>query len=210
MTWELLLWLISFFVSIALLAVVIYQLICLSDLEIDCINPYDSSSRINAVVIPEFIAQGTLCAFYLMTWHWFMFLITAPVLYYHIKLYMKRQHFIDVTEIFRLLDGEKKHRMVKLAFYLLLFFIVIYSYLKLIITLFFFVYKQDGSNIKISIISCGKSMSCNHQFEREDYNNYHQSENSLFSHNSSANSVSMYSNQLKMELRRDTKNISSS
>ncbi|XP_042496481.1 protein cornichon homolog 1-like [Macadamia integrifolia] len=126
MAWELLLWLISFFVSIALLAVVIYQLICLSDLEFDCINPYDSSSRINAVVIPEFIAQGTLCALYLLTWHWFLFLITAPVMYYHIRLYMRRKHFIDVTEIFRLLNGEKKHRMVKLAFYLLLFFVVIY------------------------------------------------------------------------------------
>ncbi|XP_043693620.1 transcription factor bHLH48-like [Telopea speciosissima] len=37
-------------------------------------------------------------------------------------------------------------------------------------------------------------------WERDNYNNYHPSENSVFSYNSSADSVSMHLNQLKMEL----------
>jgi hypothetical protein len=41
--------------------------------------------------------------------------------------YLKKQYLLDVTEIFNLLDREKKYRLVKLAFYLLLFFIVIYK-----------------------------------------------------------------------------------
>ncbi|KAG9450239.1 hypothetical protein H6P81_010204 [Aristolochia fimbriata] len=126
MAWEVLLWLISLFSVIALLALTVYQLISLSDLEFDYINPYDSSSRINKVVIPEFIVQGALTAIYLLTWHWFMFLLMAPLAYYHSQLYMKRKHQIDVTEIFSLLNGEKKYRMVKLAFYMILFFIVIF------------------------------------------------------------------------------------
>ncbi|XP_068643266.1 protein cornichon homolog 2-like [Aristolochia californica] len=126
MAWEVLLWLISFFSVIALLALTVYQLICLSDLEFDYINPYDSSARINTVVIPEFIVQGALSTIYLLTWHWFMFMLMAPLTYYHIKLYMQRKHHIDVTEIFSLLNGEKKYRMVKLVFYMILFFIVIY------------------------------------------------------------------------------------
>ncbi|XP_077210295.1 protein cornichon homolog 2-like [Tasmannia lanceolata] len=126
MAWEVFLWLISFFSVIALLGVAVYQLICLSDLEFDYINPYDSSARINAVVMPEFAIQGALSTLYLLTWHWFMFLMTAPITYYHIRLYMKRKHLIDVTEIFSLLNGEKKIRLVKLVFYLILFFIVIY------------------------------------------------------------------------------------
>ncbi|KAI3984345.1 hypothetical protein MKX01_011299 [Papaver californicum] len=126
MSWDLILWLVSFAFSIALIAVNLYQLICLSDLEFDYINPYDSSSRINGMVIKEFVAQGALCALYLLTWHWFMFLISAPVTYYHLKLYMERRHLIDVTEIFRLLNGEKKYRYVKLGFYLSLFCIVIF------------------------------------------------------------------------------------
>eukprot|EP00268_Persea_americana_P047879 TRINITY_DN5019_c0_g1_i16.p1 TRINITY_DN5019_c0_g1~~TRINITY_DN5019_c0_g1_i16.p1 ORF type:complete len:152 (+),score=8.02 TRINITY_DN5019_c0_g1_i16:221-676(+) len=128
MAWEVILWLVSFFISMALIALAFYQLICLSDLEFDYINPYDSASRINAVVIPEFVIQGGVCVLFLITWHWFMFLIMAPVTYFHIRLYLQRKHLIDVTEIFRLLNDEKKIRLVKLVFYLTLLFITIYRF----------------------------------------------------------------------------------
>ncbi|KAH7674119.1 Cornichon protein [Dioscorea alata] len=126
MAWELILWLFSFVVVISLIALTAYQLICLSDLEFDYINPYDTSSRINAVVIPEFVVQGTLCTIFLLTWHWFPFLMMAPVTYYHFKLFTSGRHLIDVTEVFRQLNGEKKYRMIKLGFYFCLFLIVIY------------------------------------------------------------------------------------
>ncbi|CDP20907.1 unnamed protein product [Coffea canephora] len=38
--------------------------------------------------------------------------------------FMKREHLIDVTEVFRVLSVEKKLRVVKLGFYLLLFVLV--------------------------------------------------------------------------------------
>ncbi|XP_031488140.1 protein cornichon homolog 1-like isoform X1 [Nymphaea colorata] len=126
MAWEVIFWLLCFAVSIVLLGILVYQLISLSDLEFDYINPYDSSSRINTWVIPEFVIQGVLSALFLVTWRWFMLILTAPITYYHLTLYMKRRHLIDVTEIFRLLNVEKKYRMVKLGFYLSLFFIIIY------------------------------------------------------------------------------------
>ncbi|THU67414.1 hypothetical protein C4D60_Mb05t24380 [Musa balbisiana] len=87
MAWELFLWLLAFAAAIALIGFSAYQLICLSDLEFDYINPYDLSSRINAVVVPEFMVQGTLCILFLLTWHWFPFLLMAPITYYHTKLY---------------------------------------------------------------------------------------------------------------------------
>lgn len=126
MAWEVLLWLLSFLIVIALLGFVVYQLICLSDLEFDYINPYDSTARINRLVIPEFVIQGFLCLLFLLTGCWLMCLITAPLVYYHTQLYMKRKHLVDVTEIFNLLNAEKKYRMIKLTYYLILFFIVIY------------------------------------------------------------------------------------
>uniref|UniRef100_A0A0E0RHP3 Cornichon family protein n=3 Tax=Oryza TaxID=4527 RepID=A0A0E0RHP3_ORYRU len=124
MSIELILWLFSF-ASI--------MLICLSDLEFDYINPYDSSSRINSVVLIEYALQGALCASFLLTLHWFPFLVMAPVAYYHGKLYMDRKHLVDVTEIFRQLNWEKKYRMIKLAFYFSLFIITIYSEVKLVV-----------------------------------------------------------------------------
>lgn len=125
MAWDLILWLIALVSNITLLALLIYQIICLSDLEADYINPYESSSNINSVVWVEFILQGAFCALFLLTGHWFMFIVTMPVACYHVRLFLRREHLVDVTEIFRMLSVEKKFRIIKLATYLFFFFLVI-------------------------------------------------------------------------------------
>lgn len=123
---DLLVWLIFFLVVISLLANIIYQLISLADLEFDYINPYDSASRINRVVLPEFITQGVLCLLYLLTGHWVMALLSVPYLYYNIRLYMRREHLIDVTEIFNMLNWEKKQRLFKLGYLVFLLLISLF------------------------------------------------------------------------------------
>ncbi|KAH0458349.1 hypothetical protein IEQ34_013664 [Dendrobium chrysotoxum] len=135
MALELLLWIVSFVIIIALIAVDAYQLICLSDLECDYINPYDSSSRINAVVVPEFIVQGFLSSLFLMTWQLIPFIIMAPITYYHVQMFWKKKHLLDVTEIFRQIEGQKKYRIVKLAFYFTMFILVIYRLVVCAVTL---------------------------------------------------------------------------
>ncbi|KAG6382821.1 hypothetical protein SASPL_157468 [Salvia splendens] len=115
-------------------------LMCLADLEFDYINPYDSASRINQVVLPEFITQGVLCFLFLVTGHWFMSLLCVPYLYYNVRLggscrnenavdtlgYHRRQHLVDVTEIFNLLSWEKKERLFKLGYIILLLFMCLF------------------------------------------------------------------------------------
>ncbi|KAI7758029.1 hypothetical protein M8C21_028269 [Ambrosia artemisiifolia] len=125
MAWEVVLWVIFFVLNIALVASNLYQIVCLTDLEADYMNPYDSSARINAVVIPEMLVHGVLSGLFLITGHWFLFLLTLPIMIYNAMLYSKRRHLIDVTEVFRSIDAEKKLRIVKLAFYLILFVLVI-------------------------------------------------------------------------------------
>ncbi|XP_038907022.1 protein cornichon homolog 4-like [Benincasa hispida] len=119
-------WLLSFFFIIALLVLVVFQLMCLADLEFDYINPYDSSSRINKVVVPEFITQGVLCIFYLLSGHWIMSLFCIPYLYYNLRLYTQRKHLVDVTEIFNQLPWEKKQRLFKLIYLVSLLFLSIF------------------------------------------------------------------------------------
>lgn len=126
MVWEAILWVIFFLMTMGLIALNLYQIVCLSDLEADYLNPYESSARINAVIVPEFVLHGVFCALFLLTGHWFMFLLTLPIACYNTILFMKRQHLIDVTEVFRFLSAEKKYRIIKLAFYLLLFVLVIF------------------------------------------------------------------------------------
>lgn len=113
-------WLVFFFILIGLLGLVIYQLMSLADLEFDYVNPYDAASRINRVILPEFIIQGSLCLLYLLTGHWGMALLSGPYLYYNVRLYTRRQHLIDVTEIFNMLNLEKKRRFFKLGYLIFL------------------------------------------------------------------------------------------
>ncbi|TKY62576.1 cornichon-like 1 [Spatholobus suberectus] len=126
---DLIFWLVICFpLNVAFLVSSFYQVLTLSDLEADFINPYDASSRINYFIVPEFIGQGLLCAFCLFTGHWIMFLMTVPVTCYHVMLYMKRQHLIDVTEVFRVLNAEKKFRIAKLAYYLTIVIITVFRF----------------------------------------------------------------------------------
>ncbi|KAM5554924.1 protein cornichon [Rosa sericea] len=119
-------WLLSFFFILTLLCLLGYQLVCLVDLEFDYINPYDSSSRINNTVLPEFIVQGVLCVILLITRHWFMLLLALPHLYYNVNSYMKGRHLVDVTEIYNQLSWEKKQRFFKIGYLLVLFILSLF------------------------------------------------------------------------------------
>ncbi|WOL05228.1 hypothetical protein Cni_G13955 [Canna indica] len=127
-------WLTSFFFLVVLIVLVIFQLMCLADLEFDYINPYDSASRINKVIYPEFALQAVLCLLFLLSGNWLMFLLCVPYLYYNSRLYRSQQHLIDVTEIFNLLNREKKRRLFKLVHLVILLFLslfwMIYSVLE--------------------------------------------------------------------------------
>ncbi|KAL8150467.1 hypothetical protein V2J09_020275 [Rumex salicifolius] len=98
------------------------QLMCLADLEFDYINPYETATRVNRMILPEMFTQGALCFLYLITGHWVMCLVCIPYLYYNVRMYMDRQHLIDVTEIFNHLNWEKKKRLFKLGYHVLVLF----------------------------------------------------------------------------------------
>ncbi|PIA53651.1 hypothetical protein AQUCO_00900314v1 [Aquilegia coerulea] len=120
MPWELVLLFIFSIVLMALLVCTIHQYFSLEELENDMINTYQLAARINPIVAQEFVVQGVLCALFLLTRHWFLFLMSAPITYYHLKLYMKGKHLLDITEVFNLLKDEKQYRKVKFFFYLAL------------------------------------------------------------------------------------------
>ncbi|XP_022769686.1 protein cornichon homolog 4-like [Durio zibethinus] len=119
-------WLVTFFLLITLLAIISYQLMCFADLEFDYINPYDSAARINMVVMPEFVIQAVFCLVSLMTGHSFMCFLSLPYLYYNFRSYKRRRHLIDVAEIYNQLNWEKKQRLMKLGYLIILLVIFIF------------------------------------------------------------------------------------
>ncbi|XP_052479661.1 probable protein cornichon homolog 2 [Gossypium raimondii] len=102
------------------------KLMCFIDLEIDYINHYDSAVRINKVVMPEFIIQAVFCLVCLITGHYFLFFPSLPYSYYNFILYRRRKHLVDVTEIFNQLEWEKKQRLIKLGYLIILLIVFIF------------------------------------------------------------------------------------
>ncbi|BDA44050.1 probable protein cornichon homolog 4 [Coccomyxa sp. Obi] len=109
-----------------------YGLIILSDLENDFINPHDSSASLNTWVMPEYIAQAALTALLLFSGKWLSGLVMLLLVAWNVRTYLRDEHKVDVTEVFRQIPREKNIRIVKLIFYLLGFVYFIY---RLIITL---------------------------------------------------------------------------
>ncbi|MBA0876578.1 hypothetical protein Goshw_021465 [Gossypium schwendimanii] len=112
--------LITFFVLIALLALIGYQLMCFADLEFDYTDPLiDSAARINKVVVPEFVVQAVFC---------FVCIATGQekgkenVMFENeMNRYRSKRHLVDVTEIFNKLNSEKKQRLIKFGYVILIF-----------------------------------------------------------------------------------------
>ncbi|KAJ4885770.1 Protein cornichon-like protein 1 [Raphanus sativus] len=110
---DLFLWIISFVISLALVASVFYQVICLTDLtllkhqSVSTVWYYlSSSSKAHSAFSSSSLGIGSFSSF--------------------LSLYNKRRHLIDVTEVFRGIDFEKKLRFTKLGFYIVLFILIVF------------------------------------------------------------------------------------
>mmetsp|Transcript_11455 Transcript_11455/g.36202 ORF Transcript_11455/g.36202 Transcript_11455/m.36202 type:complete len:187 (-) Transcript_11455:176-736(-) len=111
----------------SLLGVLMYMLICLTDLENDFINPHDSAKRINKFVVPEYVAQALLTVIMIGSGHWLFTLVNLGVAAYHVhKVFVRKDFLVDVTEIFNQLPVQKKERLIKLGAYLVCFVYIIY------------------------------------------------------------------------------------
>ncbi|XP_050226514.1 protein cornichon homolog 1-like isoform X2 [Mercurialis annua] len=126
MVWDLIFSLLLLLLHFGLVAMIFYALLCLTDLEVDHMNPFEATAAVNAWILPEFVLQGVVCILFLLTRHWFLFLFVLPLTCYHLMKFWKREHLIDVTEVFRSLNYEKKCRLFKLGVYLISFSILMF------------------------------------------------------------------------------------
>uniref|UniRef100_T1IWN9 Striatin N-terminal domain-containing protein n=1 Tax=Strigamia maritima TaxID=126957 RepID=T1IWN9_STRMM len=139
----------SLFDAGTLLFLSVYYVITLSDLECDYLNAQQCCSKLNYVnmnvwILPEMIAHGILTAFFLIGGYWIFFYVIFRCLFGRfIGLYVGKEGngvifwsvpagnfgVYDPTEIHNrgMLKSHMKETMVKLGFYLIFFFIYLYS-----------------------------------------------------------------------------------
>lgn len=104
----------------------VFFTIMYSDLECDYINPIELCNKLNPWFIPEAGVHGFLTMLFLVNGYWFVFLLNLPLFAFNVNKYLKKNHLLDATEIFRTLSKHKKESFIKLGFHLLLFFFYLY------------------------------------------------------------------------------------
>ncbi|XP_065332452.1 protein cornichon homolog 4 [Cloeon dipterum] len=116
----------------AVLFLLIYFIITLSDLECDYLNAQQCCSKLNMWVIPKLSAQAVFTFFLLIHGKWMLLLLNLPMtawLIYELSTVpMGNTGVYDPTEIHN--RGQLKRHMrdcmISLGFYLLLFFVYLY------------------------------------------------------------------------------------
>ena len=74
----------------------------------------------------EYILNAVLAVFLLVTGNWVAASIHICISLYNLRIYLQREHIVDVTEIFRQLPKQKMMRMIKLVIFLFSFVLIIY------------------------------------------------------------------------------------
>lgn len=74
----------------------------------------------------EYIGQAVLATWLTVSGKWIAASIHISVCLWNLRTYLRREHHVDVTEIFRQLPKQKMMRMIKLVIYLFAFVLIIY------------------------------------------------------------------------------------
>jgi len=127
MTWDFLLFLLCFFLQAGLLGLVMYGLICISDLENDFINPHDASDTLNKWALPEYVVQSVMTGLLLAFGKWATGGVHLCMAIYNWREYLRGDHRVDATDVFQKVGYQKKLRLGKLVFYLVSFVLLIYK-----------------------------------------------------------------------------------
>ncbi|CAH1261322.1 protein cornichon homolog 4-like isoform X1 [Branchiostoma lanceolatum] len=134
MTWDAVLFILALLDCSALLFLTVYFIITLSDLECDYLNATQCCSKLNKWILPELIAHCCLTLLLLVSLHWALFLLNAPLAAWHIYRFTQipsgNTGVYDPTEIHNRgqLKTYMKESMAKLGFHLLCFFLYLYRF----------------------------------------------------------------------------------
>lgn len=120
----------------AVLFLLIYFVLTLSDLECDYINAQQCCSKLNIWSIPKISAHSIILLLLLFSGHWILFLVNLPFVGYLIYEFLTipkgNMGIYDPAEIYN--RGQiKKHMslcLIYLGFYLIIFFIYLYNFIR--------------------------------------------------------------------------------
>ncbi|GJP40429.1 hypothetical protein CLOM_g105 [Closterium sp. NIES-68] len=126
-------WGVAFVAAGLLVAVGIFCLVTLSDLQHDYVNPHDSASSINRFLLPEMAVHATLSLLLLLfppsLLGLLLLALNAPLLLLHARSILSGSYTVDVTEIFVQLPELRRLWQKKLILYCLVVIPVVYRWI---------------------------------------------------------------------------------
>ncbi|VVC25738.1 Cornichon [Cinara cedri] len=130
--WEIITYGFAMIMTGALLFLMIYSIITLSDLECDYLNAQECCSRLNFWVQPKIFAQTLIFIVFLTDFNWLMSLMNLPavvwVIYETIKVPKGNTGLFDPAEIHHRgqLKNHMRNAILYTAWYLVSFFFYLY------------------------------------------------------------------------------------
>eukprot|EP01111_Echinosteliopsis_oligospora_P019185 TRINITY_DN913_c0_g1_i1.p1 TRINITY_DN913_c0_g1~~TRINITY_DN913_c0_g1_i1.p1 ORF type:complete len:139 (-),score=30.38 TRINITY_DN913_c0_g1_i1:36-452(-) len=116
----------SIIIAGALLVLVVYELLLLSDLESDILNNIDFCRRINKYVFPEYCVHWAHTVVLLLFGKWIMFLFNVPLAAWHAYKWHNKRARLDATKIMMTMSRVGNELLIKLAFLMFMFFLYLF------------------------------------------------------------------------------------
>ena len=136
MPWPFLLWLLCLVCQTASLGCSLYQLVQLTDVELDNINPHDASRNYNSMVIPGLFLEMIFCGLLLVGRNWFLAIPAMLLVGYDVLVAFDSAQGngkIDVTEIFRMLRPKRSMMTKKTILGMFMFAWTLYRFIECLI-----------------------------------------------------------------------------
>ncbi|XP_050537977.1 protein cornichon homolog 4 [Daktulosphaira vitifoliae] len=130
--WDIIIYAFSMLITGALLFLMVYSIITLSDLECDYLNAQECCSRLNFWVIPKIVAEVLLVLGFLSDFNWWLVLVNLPpvgwLIHEYITVPRGNTGLFDPTEIHH--RGQMRTHMrnfvIFTGWYLITFFFYLY------------------------------------------------------------------------------------
>ncbi|EGG19711.1 p21-activated protein kinase [Cavenderia fasciculata] len=120
-------WIWILIITSILVFISVFCVVAFSDLESDLVNPIDLARRLNPLLNIEIIVHFVLSFFLAIQYHMVLLFINIPLMALNIYWVLQKQHKVYPTEIYRVLSNFKKRFTIKTIFYIVSFFIYLYT-----------------------------------------------------------------------------------
>ncbi|KAK4523601.1 hypothetical protein GAYE_PCTG70G1497 [Galdieria yellowstonensis] len=127
-------WIVVFVTTAILLFIDIYSLILFSDLLLDHLNPIELCEKVNFLIYPEFGVHVFLTLFLFFGGHWFVAVFNLPLVAFHVRKYLRNEHLLDNTRVFRVAAQVQRYYELKMGFFLVTFVTYLYCFIRAMLT----------------------------------------------------------------------------